>query len=105
MLYSKADKSLLLNDLITNTTTFPVAIRNDDENVKEDLKVDDALMADIMGDSHRIDNEKLSDVIDDEKMAAFKYTIILIKLRNELSPSIIRALISLYITAKGNMRT
>lgn len=44
-------------------------IRNDDENVKEDLKVDDALMADIMGDSHRIDNEKLSDVIDDEKMA------------------------------------
>ena len=33
LLFSKADKSLLLNDLKTNTTTFPVAIRNDEENI------------------------------------------------------------------------
>ena len=44
-------------------------IINNDENIKEDLKVDDAKIADIMGDSHRIDNEKLSDVIDEEKIA------------------------------------
>jgi len=33
LLYSKADKSLLLNQLRTHTTVFPVAIRNDSENI------------------------------------------------------------------------
>ena len=33
LLYSKADKSLLLNQLKTHTTIFPVAIRNDAENI------------------------------------------------------------------------
>lgn len=33
LLYSKADKSLLLNQLKTLTTVFPVAIRNDEENI------------------------------------------------------------------------
>jgi len=33
LLYSKADKSLLLNQLKTHTTVFPVAIRNDEENI------------------------------------------------------------------------
>ncbi|MGN0505505.1 MAG: PBECR4 domain-containing protein [Lachnospiraceae bacterium] len=33
LLYSKADKSLLLNQLKTHTTVFPVAIRNDTENI------------------------------------------------------------------------
>lgn len=33
VLYSKADKSLLINGLKTNTTVFTVALRNDEENI------------------------------------------------------------------------